>query len=423
MLTSLTVENWKSFEKATLNIDALTVLIGTNASGKSNLLEALAFLSRTAHGISLTAALRGDGVILPLRGGLEWAAHQPGDCFAIGITYGVGRKWEHAYRIECIIHENRCDLISEELTFTEFDLNANNQRIAVVDRAQILFKTSNALLTAQSIDAHLLNGDYGRRQTFERSYSIASQLLSQRTHSQLDQGLRDVLDAIKGVFLLDPNPNHMRGFSSLSHRLESDGSNIAGVIDALSADEQPEIANILTDYASKLPELDVARVYAETVGKFNTDAMLYCDERFQAAGKPSTVDARTMSDGTLRFLAILTALLTRPSNSLLIIEDVDNGLHPSRSELLLRMLRKVGQERGVDILVTTHNPALLDAMGTALLPFITVAHRAPTTGASELTLLEDIKQLPKLLAHGRVGRLSSEGLIEQELKTPAEQAA
>ena len=35
MLTSLTVENWKSFEKATLNIDALTVLIGMNASGKS----------------------------------------------------------------------------------------------------------------------------------------------------------------------------------------------------------------------------------------------------------------------------------------------------------------------------------------------------------------------------------------------------
>ena len=40
MLTSLTVENWKSFEKATLTIDALTVLIGMNASGKSNLLEA-----------------------------------------------------------------------------------------------------------------------------------------------------------------------------------------------------------------------------------------------------------------------------------------------------------------------------------------------------------------------------------------------
>ena len=130
-----------------------------------------------------------------------------------------------------------------------------------------------------------------------------------------------------------------------------------------------------------------------------------------------------MSDGTLRFLAILTALLTRPRGSLLVIEEVDNGLHPSRSELLLDMLRQVGRERGVDIMVTTHNPALLDAMGTAMVQFITVAHRDPSTGTSCLTLLEDIRQLPKLLAQGRVGRLSSQGLIEQALKTQTDKAA
>jgi ABC-type lipoprotein export system ATPase subunit len=422
VLTSLTVENWKSFKKATLNIDALTVLIGTNASGKSNLLEALVFLNRTAHGATLTAALRGDGGTAPLRGGLEWAAHRPGDCFAIGVTFGVDRKWEYSYRIACVVRENRCDLVEEELNLAEFDLNANNERKPGLGHVRNLFKTS-IRGTVQLTDAELLVGDHYRRQTFEKSYSIAYQLLSQRTHPELDQGVRDVMDVIKGVFVLDPIPNLMRGFSSLSYRLEPDGGNIAGVIAALSANGQPEIANALTGYASKLPELDVARVYAETVGKFNTDAMLYCDEQFQVSGKTSTVDARTMSDGTLRFLAILTALLTRPAGSLLVIEDVDNGLHPSRSETLLNMLRTVGQERGIDILVTTHNPALLDAMGTEMVPFITVAHRDPASGASELTLLEDIKQLPKLLAHGRVGRLSSEGALEKALRTPAEQAA
>jgi predicted ATP-dependent endonuclease of OLD family len=50
VLTSLTIENWKSYERATLNVDALTVLIGTNSSGKSNLLDALAFLNRIASG-------------------------------------------------------------------------------------------------------------------------------------------------------------------------------------------------------------------------------------------------------------------------------------------------------------------------------------------------------------------------------------
>jgi hypothetical protein len=60
-------------------------------------------------------------------------------------------------------------------------------------------------------------------------------------------------------------------------------------------------------------------------------------------------------------------------------------------------------------------------MGTAMVPFITVANRDPSTGYSVLTLLEDIAQLPKLLAQGPIGRLSSQGLIEKSLAT--EQAA
>ena len=145
--------------------------------------------------------------------------------------------------------------------------------------------------------------------------------------------------------------------------------------------------------------------------------MLYCDEKWTNSDENFTVDARGMSDGSLRFLAILVALLTRPKGSLLIIEEVDNGLYPSRALLLLSMLREVGDKQKVDVMVTTHNPALLDAMGTEMIPFITVAHRDISTGDSKLTLLEDIKQLPKLLAQGTIGRLSSKGLIEDSLHT------
>ena len=75
--------------------------------------------------------------------------------------------------------------------------------------------------------------------------------------------------------------------------------------------------------------------------------------------------------------------------------------------------------RSVDVLVTTHNPALLDAMGTVMVPFIAVSHRDLHTGYSVLRLLEDISLLPKLLAQGTVGKLSSQGLIEQTLSLEA----
>ncbi len=184
------------------------------------------------------------------------------------------------------------------------------------------------------------------------------------------------------------------------------------MIAALPKSKKSRMEKIVTKYARQLPEGDMRRVFADTVGRFHSDAMLYSEEGWKKGGAP-TIDARGMSDGTLRFLAILTALLTRPEGSLLVVEEVDNGLHPSRAHLLLGMLREVGEQREIDVLVTTHNPALMNAMGPEMVPFITVAHRNLESGASELTLLEDLETLPKLLAQGSVGTLSSQGAIEK----------
>jgi predicted ATPase len=238
-------------------------------------------------------------------------------------------------------------------------------------------------------------------------------LIGQKLALEIDEGVNAVMEAHRAIFILDPIPSHMRDYSPFSDRLLPDASNIAGVLAALPDDQKAEVENTLSRYVAKLPERDIIRVYSEPVGKFHSDAMLYCEEGF--AQSPMLLDARGMSDGTLRFLAILMALLTRPKNSLLVIEEVDNGLHPSRSKLLLDMLRTVGKRRDVDVMVTTHNPALLDAMGTEMVPFITVAHRREGCGATELTLLEDIEDLPRLLAGGTIGRLTSKGAIEEAL--------
>jgi hypothetical protein len=64
---------------------------------------------------------------------------------------------------------------------------------------------------------------------------------------------------------------------------------------------------------------------------------------------------------------------------------------------------------------------MLDALGTRMVPFVTVAHRDGKTGESRLTLLEEIEQLPKLLASGSIGRLSTQGKIEAALHTEEEE--
>ena len=417
MITELRLENWKSYAQSTLHIDALSVLVGTNASGKSNAMDALLLLNRLASGAMLTSALKGEGTQAPVRGGVEWAARQPGSIFAIGVVCRADELTDYEYRLEGCISENRCDLYSEQLTRIKYRQGKDGQRKSVSSSIKLL-RTDACTDNSPTIVARLYNEKQGTPRQLSRSHAVLFQLDGQKLRQEIQEGIAEVISSLRDIFILDPIPSHMRQFSPLSDRLESDASNIAGVIAALPQDKQQEIEAVLTRYASRLPERDIRRVYAETVGKFNSDAMLYCEEHWQESGPPPTVDARGMSDGTLRFLAILTALLTRPADSLLVIEEVDNGLHPSRARLLLDMLKAVGAQRGVDVLVTTHNPALLDAMGTEMVPFITVASRDPANGYSLLTLLEDIAQLPKLLAQGPIGRLSSQGLIEQSLSLP-----
>lgn len=111
-----------------------------------------------------------------------------------------------------------------------------------------------------------------------------------------------------------------------------------------------------------------------------------------------------MSDGTLRFTAIVVALLTMAPQSLLLIEEVDNGLHPSRAKELVEMLKELSRQRQVDILCTTHNPVLLDELGNKMVPFVSYVTR-DEHGDSHVNLLEDKENLAKLMASGSLGRM------------------
>lgn len=59
MIKCFTFENFKSFEKAELNLETLTTLIGTNSSGKSNAIEGITILAKAATGIELNTILDG----------------------------------------------------------------------------------------------------------------------------------------------------------------------------------------------------------------------------------------------------------------------------------------------------------------------------------------------------------------------------
>ena len=234
--------------------------------------------------------------------------------------------------------------------------------------------------------------------------------------AEITAGARAIWDALSRLFILNPIPSHMRAFSSKSEKLAHDGSNLAGVIAALPEKNKAEVEATILRYVQDLPEKDIRSLKAELYGPFKSDAMLVCEEGWQSDIEPLKVDSRAMSDGTLRFIAIVAALLTLPERTQLVIEEVDNGLHPSRSDLLLRMLKEIGTSRHIDVLASTHNPALLDALGPEMVPFVVVAHRDPSHGDSLLTQLEDVRNLAKIMASGRLGAITASGALERQFE-------
>ncbi|NWJ42486.1 MAG: AAA family ATPase [Geothrix sp.] len=421
MITKLSLENWKSFEKGELHFDPMTVLIGTNASGKSNALDALMFLYRSVSGTNLTSSIRGEQNLPAVRGGLDWAARSPGNKFRIGVTVEPFQQdqleiiSEYTYTIECVINANRCEVNSESIIRKKYKVSKNGTRKFIQNAEVGLLRTDLCAIGSPTITARLYNGKSGTVRFMTRSSSLLFQLNNTELALDISEGVSLLVSDFKKIFILDPIPSHMRDYRKLSDELEPDANNVAGVLAAFPPKEKAEIEAQITEFTRALPEKDIKHVFAEAVGKYNSDAMLYCEEGWNADSKNQIVDARGMSDGTLRFIAIVTALLTRPIQSLLVIEEVDNGLHPSRAKILINMLKKLSAKRHIDLLITTHNATLLDEMGPEMLAFIAIAHRDSITGNSHISLLDDIEPLAKLLASNSVGKLSSRGVIENAL--------
>ena len=219
------------------------------------------------------------------------------------------------------------------------------------------------------------------------------------------QHFNDVIkEDLQNLFVFNPIPEKMRGYSPVSSELKPDGSNIAGVIAALNPEEKEKLEAELTKYVSPLPEKDIKKIQAVTVGLNNSDAMLYC---FEEWNPDKAIDARGMSDGTLRFAAIVLALLTAKPHSLLVIEEIDNGLHPSRAKELVKVLKEISIKRSVDVLCTTHNPTLINELGGEMIPFINYVKR-DEEGNSVIELLEEKDNLAKLMASSSIGDLMTE---------------
>lgn len=408
MITQLQVRNWKSFGEATLYIDPLTILIGTNSSGKSNLLEAFTFLSLTSKGLPFRDLFSDDTAKLSLRGTEDVLVNQNSESseFTLIAFISTDSKVDLRYQITCTVTDKN----AVGLKFESLQRVVSNGTDESYD---LVFKTIS--FDKDKVEIESVREGLVERTTFldvAGNRSLLPRLSGSNLERAVLEDIMETIDQLTAIRIIDPLPQKMRGYGAVGDQLTPDGSNLAGVLARISIEEKDELQHLLTSYINLLSENDISRVWAEKVGRLERDAMLYIEESWPG-GRTTLLDAKSASDGTLHFLAVMTAILTAAPKTLVIIEEVDKGLHPSRADLLVRFLKEMALSRKIDILCTTHNPALLDAFGNEMIQNMSIVYREDETGLSSVKLVEDIKYLGRLLARGRVGRLSTLGLLEK----------
>ena len=386
MITELRLRNWKSFFDATLFIDPITVLIGTNASGKSNIFDALKLLSAFASPIDIMDIAKN------VRGGAE----------------GIIRRGEQMCNLTITMEGDKS---SEQLIY-EVALAFDDQRnIYIKDESLILATTKKNLVMFERKELDEMNKSLvsvalytegkPRYQNFSAKTSVLSQIEYVNCVRRIKDSTLTVVNNLRKIRLSNPIPERMRDFAPLSKTIAEDASDLAGYLANLDEELKSVTYEAILKYLKPLPDRDIKSIRADKI-PMTDKAMLFCTEEW-TAGHTQEQSALGMSDGTLRFAGIIAMLITAEDKALILLEELDKGVHPSRAKDLVKMLKEIGKQKKLDIICTTHNATFVDELGPQMIPFISYIKRNEENGCTDIHLLEENEQLARLMASKSVG--------------------
>ncbi|MGL5202282.1 AAA family ATPase [Cetobacterium sp.] len=389
MIKEINLKNWKSFKELDFKFENINILIGGNASGKTNFLDALELLK-------LKAIDNNEDEINKIRGGRNFF-----------------RTFDSSFSsIEA--------LITKEDIMYEFKLRINQEN-------EIITKVRETLKDRLKGLPEFTDNSKGTLEVLSKSYDqlgidVVLELLDldlekeelpkeiEKTElkdviekfSQIKQRRKKSLDQIKHITILDPIPREIRGETKVSKEefIRKDCSNLISFI--LNHPEKESLEKKLLKYLKKLLGENTTNVEFVALGENQEFCQLYINEKIN--GKVQKIHSDIISDGTLRYISIILALLVQPEETILAIEEFDNGIAPSKTKMLLDIIDELSLENNFDVVVTTHNTNLMNYISKKLFEFVFFVYR-DSEGYSHIKRIRDINRVSKLMSYGEIGDL------------------
>ena len=382
-IRSLKLSNVLSYgpEAQELALAPLNVLIGPNGSGKSNLIEVMGLLQ----------AVPGDlGSVIVEGGGIEewlWAGRPKASSGAVevvlegaeglpGLRYAMSLRAEAqgAFRVDELV-EGVADPAGESPPFLESNDRGEEVRLFTPLKKGVTVSTK--IVKADPRKSALSQ--------FKHPDYVALEHLSQ-TLARIAL-FRELPFGRKHAVRMPQKPDLPNAF------LLEDAANLGLVLN-----------QFMREYAARDRLMDALRRLYEGVTDYHVDIQYGTVQLFLREGN-RPVPATRLSDGTLRYLCLLSILCHPEPPPIICIEEPEIGLHPDVLPGLVELLREASER--CQLIVTTHSDVMVDALTDTPESVVICEKQEGSTSLRRL----DADQLKDWLEDYRLGELWSTGQL------------
>ncbi|WP_424466267.1 AAA family ATPase [Pseudoclavibacter helvolus] len=334
MLELLAVENYRSIKSVTVGLERLNVITGANGSGKSNLYRSL----RLLHDIIREGALSS----LAMEGGLSAALHAAERTRGQQVTLKLGLRTSGlSYAIDLgipVISDFPFDpVVKSELVWSGELLRPST---TLVERRGNLVKVRDA-------DFRLVRAEWSVRD----AESMLATLADPSTAPEL-YALRE---SARGWRFLDylrtdaAAPARLPSPATFTPVLPDDGSRLPAAVATVQRVGNAKAFHAAIDAAFPGSRVGIAE-----------DESGMARLVMSQPGLARSLDARELSDGTLRMILLATALLSPRMPELLVLNEPEASLHPSLLPTLAGLINRAAEH--TQVIVVTHAQTLVDEL-------------------------------------------------------------
>ena len=393
-ISRIWARNFKSIDHLELDLSPLTVLVGPNASGKSNIADIAKFVSDSVRD-GLDSALMSRG-----QSALKHTTRRKNVTVGVEVESGdVYLGYEFSFQVTV---DNGHRVRREILTL--------RSRESLGAEIACEIKDGKFIRPEDSVPVELVKG-LTRDLELLAMPTLWTAVLGLETNgaaSKISSGvvvpalrlLRDVRSYhIFPNVLRDPQP------AGSKYQLNENGNNLASVLHEMKTKNSERWGEFLSAFKAMVPS--IVGVDAKTAG---SHLYLQFNHESQTAGKTEVLGASQESDGTLRLLGLLTALYQEPPPGLVIIEEPELAIHPGALPYVAELMEETTRLQ-TPILVTTHSPDFLDLVPVDSIRAVQMVNGGTT--AAPVSEHQRAAAMKKLFTPGEIHRM--EGLQPRSL--------